>query len=253
VTTGEGHHDTFTGAPGVCDSLLRAILLQCRIHLVREPQQSEFAEGGQVSESEIVAERGIHPSGGIHLSLAEAIPQGLGCQVDQLDLLCASQHGIRDRLLLHHAGDLANDIVEAFDVLDIDGRNHVDAGIQDRLYVLPAFAVLRARRVRVGELVHQGKLGFAGEKALEVHLVERDTTVVDRTTREDLEPLHQRQRGSATVSLHDGNDHVEAGIGKTSTLFQHRERLADARSGPEHDPEPSFRHGVIIPTSRARC
>jgi hypothetical protein len=100
--------------------VLGAVALQGRVDLVREPEQGEFAQCGEVAEPEVVAERRVHPGRGIDDTRGEPVPQRLRSEVDELDLVGRTQHGIGDRLALDDAGDLAHDIVERLDVLDVD-------------------------------------------------------------------------------------------------------------------------------------
>ena len=58
----------------------------------------------------------------------EPLDQILGREVDQFDGIGAVENGVRDRLAHAHMGDLRDDIIEALDVLDIDGGIDIDAG-----------------------------------------------------------------------------------------------------------------------------
>ena len=55
-------------------------------------------------------------------------------------------------------------------MLDVDGRPHVDAAVEQALDVLVALRPLRAARVRVGELVHDRDRRAALEQPLDVRL-----------------------------------------------------------------------------------
>ena len=72
-----------------------------------------------------------------------------------------------------HAGDLGDDVVQALEVLDVDRGVDVDAGGEQLLDVLPALGVAGAGRVGVGQLVHQEQRGMAGERGVEIELLER--------------------------------------------------------------------------------
>ena len=76
---------------------------QGRVDLVGEPEQRELAQGGEVAEPEVVAQRGVDARCRVDETLREAVPQRLRGEVDQLDLVGAAQHGIRDRLALRDA------------------------------------------------------------------------------------------------------------------------------------------------------
>ena len=68
------------------------------------------------------------------------------------------------------AGDPRDDVVQAFDVLDVERRVDVDAGGQQFLDIQIALGMPAARRVGVGELVDQHQLRPARQDGVEVHL-----------------------------------------------------------------------------------
>ena len=90
-----------------------------------------------------------------------------------------SKIGVGHGLAHADARDLRDDVVEALDVLDVEGGVDVDAGGQQLLDVQIALGVAAAGRVGVGELVDQHELRAAREDGVEVHLLERLALVVD--------------------------------------------------------------------------
>ncbi len=57
-------------------------------------------------------------------------------------------------------------------MLDVDGGDDVDAGVEELFDVLPAFRVAAAGDVGVGQLVDEGEGGAAGQDGVDVHLLE---------------------------------------------------------------------------------
>src|SRR6185437_10593370 len=104
-------------------------------------------------------------------------PQRFRRHVDQLDLVGGPDHGVGDGLALRHAGDLLDHVVERFQVLDVDGGDDVDAGVQQVLHVLPALGVPGTGDVGVRQLIDERDLGPAGEDGVEVHLFEGGAAV----------------------------------------------------------------------------
>jgi len=76
-----------------------------------------------------------------------------------------------------HAGNATHLIVEAFQVLDVDRGEHVDAGGEQFLNILPALFMAAAGRVAVGQFVHQHQLRLGGEQAVQVHFLEHHAPV----------------------------------------------------------------------------
>jgi len=61
--------------------------------------------------------------------------------------------------------------------LDVQRGDDVDSGCEEFLDVLVALGVFAAGDVGVGELVDDGDLGFAGEAASQVELLDCDAAV----------------------------------------------------------------------------
>ena len=108
--------------------------------------------------AEVVGQRRVDAFGRVHVAVGEPAPQRFRRDVDQLDLVGGAHHLVGHLLLLLDAGDLGDDVVEAFQVLDVDRGDDGDAGVEQLLDVLPALGVLAARGVGVGELVDQHDL-----------------------------------------------------------------------------------------------
>ena len=155
---GDRDDDALAGLPGVGDLVVFAVLLQRRVDLVGQPQQGELAQCRQVALAEVVGQRRVDALRRVDVAVSQPAPQRFRRDVDQLDLVGGAHDLVGHRLLLLDAGDLGDDVVEAFQVLDVDRRDHGDAGVEQLLDVLPALGVLAARGVGVGELVDQHDL-----------------------------------------------------------------------------------------------
>ena len=71
----------------------------------------------------------------VDLSVAEALDQILGRQIDELDVVGALEDHVRHGLPHPHPGDPCNDVVQALEVLDVDGGVDLDAGVEELLDV----------------------------------------------------------------------------------------------------------------------
>jgi hypothetical protein len=121
--------------------------------------------------------------------LGEPSPEGLRGRVHELDLLGPADHGVGHRLLLGAASDLLDDVGEALQVRDVDGGQHVDAGVEDLVDILPALRVPRTGRVGVGQLVDDDDLRVPGEHRVDVELGQRHAAVGDLPARQHLQPV----------------------------------------------------------------
>ena len=95
----------------------------------------------------------------------------------------------------------------------------------------------------MGQLVDERDLGPAGDDRVDVHLLERRAPVVEACPRHHLETVDLSGRIGAAVRLDVAHDDIGASLRPTAAFTEHRERLADARCGPEVDAERSPCHG----------
>jgi hypothetical protein len=144
---------------------------QLLVDALRRPAQRELAQRRQIAGREIVLERAFGLFRNVDLALLETLDQIVRSEVDQLDSIGAVEDGIRNRLAHPHVRDLRDNVVEAFDVLDIDRGVDVDAVIEQLLDVEVALGMTAAGRVGVGELVDERNLRMAGNHRVEVHLL----------------------------------------------------------------------------------
>ena len=123
-------------------------------------------------------------------------------------------------------------------MLDVDRRDHVDAGFEYLEDVLPALGVApRSGDIRVRQLVDEHDLGMAFENGVEVHLLEGRPPVLDGDERDRLEADGQLHRVGTTVRLDEADDHVGATTVSAISLVQHGEGLPDPGRGAEVDAE----------------
>jgi len=73
--------------------------------------------------------------------------------------------GVGHRLVHGDAGDLAHRVGAALQVLDVDCRVYVDAGVEQFQNILVAFGMARARRVAVCQFVNQRQLRAPSSRA----------------------------------------------------------------------------------------
>ena len=139
--------------------------------------------------------------GQVHLAGREARQQVVGRHVDHHHLVGLVEERVGHRLPDVDAGDAADDVVQALDVLHVERREDVDAGGQQLVDVLPALRMARARHVRVRELVDQDQRRTPRQRRIEIELRQRAVLVRDLRARQDLEALQQRLGLLAAVRL----------------------------------------------------
>ena len=100
--------------------------------------------------------------GRVDLAVPEPLLERLRRQVDEHDLVGLVEDPVGERLADADARELEDLVVEALEVLDVDGRGDVDPGVEDLVDVLVALAVPRLGQVRVRELVDERELRARG-------------------------------------------------------------------------------------------
>ena len=113
--------------------------------LGRAPQR-ELAQREQIALPEEALHGALGLRRDVDLALPEALQQLVRREIDELDLVGPVDDRVGDRLAHDDAGDRGHDVVQALDVLHVERRVDVDAGVQQLLDVLPAPRVARARR-----------------------------------------------------------------------------------------------------------
>ena len=167
---GQRDHDPVPGGPGSVDAVLGAVPVQAFLDPVGDPEQGQFAQRGEVAFAEVVAQRGVDPFRRVDVPVRHPPAQRLRGHVDQFDLFGGPDHLVGDGLGLFDAGDRGDHVVEGFQVLDVHRGDHVDAGVEQLIDVLPTLLVRRAGGVGVRQFVDQHDLGMPGQDGVGVHL-----------------------------------------------------------------------------------
>ena len=246
-TASDGNDDAFARLPGVGDLVLFAIFLQRRVDLVGQPQQRKFAQRRQVSAPEVVGERRVDAFGSVDVAVGKPAPQRLRCDVDQLDLVGGAHHFVGHLLLLFDAGDLGDDVVQAFQMLDVDRGDDGDSGVEQLLDILPSLRVLAAGSVGVGEFVDQHDLRVTGQHRSHVELGEALAAILDVARRDGLDAGEQVCGLLAAVRLDDRRHHIGAALPPTMRLPEHRVGLTDAGRRPQVDAQLTALLLVVAP------
>jgi hypothetical protein len=210
---------------------------QLLVHPVGRAPQSELTQRGQVGRREEVLERALGLLGDVDLPFLQSLDQIVGRQVDQLDGIGSIEHGIRHRLAHAHMRDLRDYVIEALDVLDVDGRVDVDAVTHQFFDVEIAFGVAAAFDVGVCEFIDQDDLWPAGDDGVEVHFLERLLFILDVSARNDFQACQQRYGIFAAMGLDDAGDDVIPVFLAGMRLVQHLVGLTDTWCSADENSE----------------
>ena len=212
------------------------IVEHLRIDCLGRPPEGKLAQRGQVRFGKVVAERPRRFRRDIDLALLQPFDELVRRNVDHLDVGILD-HAVGQRLAHPHLGERRHDVVQALEMLDVDGRINVDAGGQQLFHILIALVVPAAGRVRMRKLVDQHELRPSRKDRVHVHLGQGAPLILHRLPGDDLQPVDQRFGLDATMGLHHPDDHIHAVALARHRLGQHFVGLAHARRGAEEDLE----------------
>ena len=164
----------------------------------------------------------------IHLAVTQALQQLAGWQVDQQQFVSLLQHPVRQGFAHLHASDAAHLVIEAFQVLDVDRGEHVDAGGEQFLDVLPALFMTAAGSIAVGQFVHQHQLGCGCQQPVEVHLFELHAAILRAQHGLLRQPVEQCFGLGPTMGLDHPRQHRYALADLGMSRLQHGVGLAHA-------------------------
>ena len=201
--------------------------------------QRQLAQRHQLALAEEVLHRAFGLFRQVDLAFLQAPQQVLGRKIDQHHFVCRIEHPIGNGLPDADAGDAADHVVEAFDVLHIDRGQDVDARGQQFLDVLPTLRVTRAGGIAVRQFIDDQHGRVAGQRGVEVEFAGRRLGRVraafGAASWQQLQPLKLRCGLAATVRLDQTDHHVGALRTQLLRGFQHRVGLADAGRCAEED------------------
>src|SRR6202521_1923479 len=227
------HGHALSHRPVFPDVLCFHVGFEAAVNLFGDLSQSELAEGNEISAAEEILERAFHLFGTINVATLHAVLQGFRSEVHHYGFGGSEGYPVGNGLAHGDAGDGAYDGRNAFDVLDVECRHHIDFCSQEFLYVLVTLAVLAPGDIRVGQFVDQDHLRAARENGLDVHLFEDRAFVFDFPSRNRFNLCEEFFDAFAPVGFHDTDHDVFATASAAQRLAQHAKGLADTRSVAE--------------------
>ena len=171
-----------------------AILAHLRVDSVSGAAQRQLAQCDEITLAEEVLDGVLGLLRKIDLALFQALQQFIGRKIDNCHLVGVIEHLIRYGLRDPHAGDLPDDIVQAFQMLNVDRSVDIDARLQQFLHILPALGVARPGYIGMGEFIDQYHRGLALQRSIQIEFSERLAAVLELFRRENIQPLRAVRR-----------------------------------------------------------
>jgi hypothetical protein len=204
------------------------ILEECLLGLIGEKPKGQLTQRGEVVGARAIVECLWNLLGWVDVAMQHPAAELIGRGVDELDLVRLAHDPVRHSFTNLSISDALDDILNALEVLDIDGCNDIDPRIEQFDHVLPAF--LRSRRSRhigVGKLVDQHDLWVSGKYAIEVHLFKHSSSMLNHPAGNDLKISEARLGHGPTVAFVEADDDVRAAVAAAMAFVEHRDGLSD--------------------------
>ena len=198
----------------------------------------------QVALAEKILHRPLGLLRGVDLAFFQALQKVIRGKVDQLHLIGLFQHRVGQGFPHDDAGDLGHDVVEAFQMLNVEGGVNVDAAVQQFHHVLPALGVAGPLHVGVGQFVHQDEPGFPQKGCVQIKFPQLGAVVIDRDGGKDFQPFQKGGGFLAAVGFHDTDDRVDPFGLLSPGRFQHGVGFPHAGGGAEKDLQ--FAPGALL-------
>ena len=173
----------------------------------------------------------------VDLAGPEARQQIRGREVDQFDIIGLIEDAVGNRLLLPHACDAFDDIVETFQMLYVERRPDADPRSQQFFDVLPSLCVprlgLAPGDIRVRELIdqHDGRTPRKG--SVQVELLPHDVAIHHLEIRKLFESLEQAFGFVASVRFDISRHDIDPRRACRTSGLKHGIGLADPGRGAE--------------------
>ena len=210
-------------------------------HLIVDPisgaAERQLAQGREIAGLEERVRGAGGRLGQVDAPLAQPGDELGRGDVDQHDLVGFVEHRVGHGLAHRDPGDARHHIGQAFEMLDVESRPHVDAGIEEFGDILVALRVATLGRVRMRELVDDHQRRLADERRIEVELGEFRAAVINHPARQDFEALKQSLCLGPAMCLNEAHHDIEMRELQAARVGQHGIGLPDAGRGAEEDPQ----------------
>ncbi len=221
-----------------------------RLHVILDPvggaAQRQFAQRDQIAFAEKILRRTLGLLRLIHLAGPEPRQQFIGRKIDQHHFIGFIEHGIGQGFRDADPGDAADHIVQAFQMLHIDRRIHIDAGVQQFVDILPALRMARTGRIRMREFIHQDQRRLQRQRRIQIEFLDNLVPILDLLERQHGQSVQQRGGLAAAMRLDNADQHRTSFRLQLAGRSQHRISLADAGRRAEIDPQLATRGAPFL-------
>jgi hypothetical protein len=120
----------FAAFPRTGNPLFLHDVAQIAIDMLGHNPKRHFSQGREIALTKEVLRRGRCPLAEIDFAFCESGSQLFRRQVDEDELVCQVEEGIRDGFPNEYTCDLMDGVAPAFNVLDVNGGENVNPGLE---------------------------------------------------------------------------------------------------------------------------
>ena len=209
------------------------------VHALCGAAQGKLTQRRQISRNKIVLRRAFRGLREVDFAFLQSLQQILGCQIDKFNIVGTIENRIGDGLADAHAGDFRHHVVEAFEMLHIQRRVHVDAGGEKFFDIHVSFGMAAALDIGVRKFVHQHELRLSLKHGIEVQIGEHASLIGDALFWNRFEAFRRQVGFNPSMRLHYADDDVDAFELPLPRLCEHLVGLSYAVRGAEKYLEPA--------------
>ena len=169
----------------------------------------------------------------VNFSLRQTFEQFIRRQIDKDKFVCPIEYRVGYGLPDPDFRDFLDNVVQPFEMLNVQGRPDIDPGIEQFVDVLPAFRVPAAGNIGVSVFVNQQKSRTAGQCRVEVELLNDLIVINDGLAWQNLETGDEYLGLVASVGLDQADCDIAAFIPRVARRGQHGIGLSDPGSGAQ--------------------
>ena len=95
-------------------------------------------------------------------------------------------------------------------MLNVQSTDNVDTRSDQLFHVLIALGILTARRVGMGEFIHQANSGTPSQHGIQIHLIQRNALIFDLAASDLFEPFRQGGGLGPSMRFDEPHYHIDA-------------------------------------------
>ena len=223
----DADQDALGRRPRPFDGILAQIGDHLVIDMVGSTPQRQFPQCCQITRLEKIVGSPARIIGQMDLGVLQTLKQLVGRDIDDDDIVGFLDDRVGDHFADGDAGDASDDIRQAFDMLDIERRPHIDAGIEQFLDILEAFGMPAVRRIRMRQFIDDDEIGPARQRGIDIELHQTLVLIDDCPGRQDFETFEKCRRIGLAVRLDEAHHNVAAFRLEPPCAGEHGIGLAD--------------------------